>query len=113
VNARQWQCVFLPRQADHSHHVTGRNVAGQYLDPELVVPVCQRQHVVEHQGWRIASIGEDSQLPDNLLRLRRTAHLLVRLAKHHEIGFVVLPASVVQALGRVLQRIADEMDGGQ
>jgi hypothetical protein len=92
------------------HHPTGRDANGDYLDPGLTVGLSRRQHVVEHQGWRVAGFGEGSKAADNVLRLRRLGHLLVRMGEHHGIGVVVLPASLVRTIGRVMQRIANDLD---
>lgn len=112
MRADDQQCVFLGRPADHLHHGTGRDADGDYLDPLLVVPLVARQHVVEHQGWNVAGIG-DGVAGSNFLRLRRIGYLLVRMGEHHGIGYVVLPASFVRQMGLMLHRVADEEWPGQ
>ena len=107
------RCVFLGRDADHYHHLSGRHADGHYLDPSLVIPLARRQHVVEHQGWRVAGIGEGMRTVDNVLRLCRIAHMLVRLGEHRGIGVVVLPATMVRELGKVLQRISKDLESEQ
>jgi hypothetical protein len=108
MRADSYRCVFhSERPADHLHHVTGRDADGDYLDPLLVVPLAHRQHVVEHQAWNVAGIG-DGAAGSNVLRLRRVGHLLVRMGEHHGIGFVVLPASFVRQMGLMLHRVADD-----
>jgi hypothetical protein len=106
-------CVFLGCSANHLHHPTGRTVSGEYLDPELTVPIAHREHVNEHTLWRAVDIGEKSTMPDNLLRLLRLGHFLVRVGEHHDIGAVVLPAWTVREIGKALNRIATDMETGR
>jgi hypothetical protein len=113
MRATDFACLFLGRPADHLHHPTGRDADGRYLDPNLVAPLSRSMHVGEHQGWRALGIGEGSRAAANVLRARRLAHLLVRMGEHHGIGVVVLPASMVREMGKVLHRIADDSGGGQ
>ncbi|HXA30957.1 MAG TPA: hypothetical protein VNV87_01765 [Acidimicrobiales bacterium] len=86
-------------------------MAGNYLDSRLIVPVVRRQHVVEHQGWNVAGIGDGTSSDPNALRLRRNAHLLIRLTDHHEDGSVPLPVLYFRELAFMLIRVADDMEG--
>jgi hypothetical protein len=105
--------VFTSRAAEELHHSTGRDADGRYLDPALVVPLTRRQHVVEHVGWRALGIGEGAGLDPDVLRLRRAAFHLVRLADHHGAGVVALPASFVRELGLMLGQVASRADTGR
>ncbi len=103
-------CAFTGRSADHWHHVTGRGVDGLYLD-DLVFPLARRQHVLEHQAWRRVGLDDATQLPPSVLRLRRAAHLWVRLGAHHGFDLVTLPAPSVLAHGVMMNEVADELAG--
>jgi hypothetical protein len=107
--ATDHRCVFIGRAADEWHHGSGKGADGLYLDPAFVVPLTRRQHVVEHVGWRELGIGEGVNLSPGILRLRRTAFLLVRLGEHHGTGVVTLPAPSVRALGRLINEVANEL----
>ncbi len=113
MRARDHRCVFVGQRADHLHHASGRDGAGRYLDPLLVVPLTRRQHVVEHTSWSVLGIADGSVIAPDLLRLRRTGHLLVRLGVHHEGRTVQLPPLFVVELGRLLNRLAEERELGQ
>jgi hypothetical protein len=110
MRAPDYRCVFLGQRADEFHHVSGRAVDGTYFDSDLVVPLCRRMHVVEHQVWRLAGIGEGVAMAVDALRLRRMGCLLVRLGDHAGDGVVTLPSVSVRELGNALSRIAAEMD---
>jgi hypothetical protein len=45
-----------------------------------------------------------------VLRLRRDAHLCVRLGEHHADGLVTLPAESVRQLGVSLHDIANQLE---
>ena len=103
MRARDHRCIFLGRAADHLHHVTGRDTDGVYLDPHFVVPLARGQHVLEHQCW--APLFDDHVAGDaNVLRLRRTGHLLVRLSQHEGSRSVTLPGETILQLGLMLQQ---------
>ena len=109
MRARDHHCVFLGRTADHLHHVTGRDIDGVYLDPHLVVPLARVQHVLEHQCW--APLFADRVAGNaNVLRLRRTGHLLIRLGQHEGNRRVTLPAETILQLGLMLQLIVDDLE---
>ena len=78
------RCLFCGRRPVEHHHATGRPAAGEaYLDPRLVVPLCRRHHVREHELLR--RLGLDALAPgaDALEhRLVRLLDLLGRCAEH-------------------------------
>jgi hypothetical protein len=104
--AREWNCPFTGQPADALHHETGRDADGEYLDPELVLPLVRDQHVLEHQIWRMTGIGENLRADSNWLRCCRMGQQLVRLGKFHGDGTVTLPAAFVLQLGLFLLRMA-------
>lgn len=108
--ASDFCCVFTGRSADHLHHMTGRGGDGGYLDPELVVPLSRAQHVSDHVCWRVSGIGEGADIPASVLRLRRSGHLLVRLAQHHAPGLVSFPAETLLNLGLMLHELAADWE---
>lgn len=68
-------CLLCEALARHEHHATGRRAPGvAYLDPLLVVNLCQRHHIAEHQALR--RLGLDWPGPGSDL----IAHRLMRLA---------------------------------
>jgi len=106
ANARDFECAFTGQPADELHHPTGRNAAGRYLDPDFVLPTVRRQHNLEHQSWG-PSYKETVVDDPDVLRLRRTGHLLIRLGEHRTGASVELPAAFAVALGLMLHQIAD------
>src|SRR5664280_2283809 len=108
MRAKDWSCPFTGRKGDH--HMTGRSADGDYLDPDLVVPLVAEQHRLEHQSWD-PSFADSVEGTPAVLCLRRIAHLFVRLGEHCEGGLVVLPATVVHQVGATLHRIADRLEG--
>jgi hypothetical protein len=110
MRARDWPCPFTGRPAEELHHPEGRDDEGEYFTMRFVVPVVRRIHVVEHQLWTIAGIGEGVAMDPLALQLRRDAQLLVRLGEHHARGIVVLPAETFLQLGLSLRAIADAVE---
>jgi hypothetical protein len=110
VKASDWRCPFSGGQANQGHHLSGRDNAGVYLDPPLVLPLSRREHNLEHQCWGRTSFAESSTAHSNYLRLRRTGHVLVRLGNHHGDGVLWLPAETVRQLGLMLHRVADSWE---
>ncbi len=108
--AADYRCVFLGRPADHFHHTSGTDVDGVYLDPDLYLPVVRRLHVSGHQVWNLAGCGDGTDAAPNVLRLRRSGLDLVRLGEFHTGGDVELPALFVVELGRMLQRVAADLE---
>ena len=98
---------FNGRQAEHLHHVTGKDADGRYFDPMFMIPLTSIQHVREHQSWG-PMFKDRVHGDDAMLRLRRAGHLLVRLGDHHAGDGVVLPALFVHHLGLVLHEVANE-----
>lgn len=90
---------FTGAAASDWHHVSGRGPDGHYFDPDLVVPLTRRQHVVEHQLWRAGGIDK-AKGSIRVIRHRRIATLLCRLGRKE--GNVTLPASFFLALGKFL-----------
>ena len=111
--ASDLRCVFLGRPAEHFHHLTGRGVDGDYLDPALVVPLSLDQHIVEHQAWAVVGIADGEDLDPFILRLRRAGQLLVRLGDHHGDGTATIPTLTVVALGDMLHEVADALEARQ
>lgn len=107
--ARDWRDPFNGRPADELHHITGR-IEGRYPDPDFVVPLTRAEHALEHSLWRAAGIGEESDLPSAVLRLRRASHFFVRLGRRHAGREIVLPDFVVVHHGLSLARISDEIE---
>lgn len=112
TRASEWSCPFTGLRAGQLHHPTGK-LDGAYLDPKFVIPLVRRQHSLEHSCWRAAGICEDVHLQPNVLRLRRSGHLLVRLARHRVGGVVELPDFTALELGLLLLRVADECERGE
>jgi hypothetical protein len=110
MKARDWYCPFTGRPAEHLHHLTGCDAEGAYLDLLLVLPLLRRQHVIEHQCWS-EEFADGVDTDPNVLRLRRSGHLFIRLGEHHAGGVVVLPAIAVAEMGRMLNRVADRIAG--
>jgi hypothetical protein len=112
MRAKDWRCLFTGRRAEELHHVTGRGPDGEYLDPDLLVPLTVRQHAVEHQTWTTYLIGEDACRSLPILRLLRAGLLLIRLSETAA-DEIVLPAWFVLELGRFIQRMAREKESGE
>ena len=89
--------------------MTGRSSEGEYFDPDLVIPLVVEMHQLEHQSWDAAFADGVDGNPATL-RLRRMAHLLVRLGEFHEHGVIVLPTPFIRQLGKSLHLIADEIE---
>lgn len=104
--AADFLCVFLGRRADHLHHPSGRDRHGNYLDPDLVIPLVREQHDLEHVALNLTLFGDDSDLPDDVLRLRRNAHFLLRLVDHHGTETIAVPARYLGELALMLHRVA-------
>lgn len=104
-------CAFSGRAAEHGHHATGRGADGRYLDPDLVIPLTRRMHVVEHVALRRSGLDDPTTMSSALLRLRRAGHLFVRLGEHHGEGSVIIPARFVGSVGHMLVGVADELGG--
>jgi hypothetical protein len=74
------ECLFAcGRPVLQWHHLTGRGRTGFYLDPDLVVPLCHRHHVLVHHDLRQQHVDFP---PTDLLwnREAETAFRLSRLA---------------------------------
>lgn len=108
--ASDFLCVFVGRCADHLHHPTGRDAEGNYLDRDLLIPLARGQHDLEHVALNGTLFGDRSDLPPNVLRLRRTAHILLRLVDHHCTETVSLPVSFIGELALMLHRIARDLE---
>lgn len=93
---------FTGEPAQEWHHCTGRGPDGEYLDPELVVPLTERQHGLEHQMWRATGIDRASG-STRVIRTQRLACLLLRLG--HEKGTVTVPTSFLLGIGNLLLEI--------
>lgn len=91
--------------------MTGRGPDGAYLDPDLLLPLVRRQHVLEHQSWG-ADFADGVAGEANVLRLRRSGNCWLRLGDCGGDG-VTLPAETVRQHGLMLQRIADDLEGGR
>lgn len=80
-------CGLCPKPKDHDHHVTGKFSDGTYLDPQFVVPLCQRHHNFAHASLRLARIDRplddrsESAVIERLLR--RTADFLSVIVSEH------------------------------
>ena len=103
-------CVFCGRGADHLHHPSGRDADGNYLDPDLVVPLTRVHHDLEHVALNGTLFGDASPHSPDVLRLRRTAHLLLRLVDHIGTETIPLPMSFVGELALMLHRIARDLE---
>ena len=112
TRAREWRDPFTGGPADELHHVTGR-IGGRYADPDFVVPLSRAEHAREHAAWRAAGIGEESDLPPEVLRLRRSSHLFVRLARCHPGGEIALPDFVLVHYGLFTARVSDEIEASR
>jgi hypothetical protein len=63
-------CAFCVRVAVAWHHLTGRSTpTGSYLDPSLVVPLCQHHHDSEHVLLRREGLDSPS-FDDDLVGYR-------------------------------------------
>lgn len=93
---------FTGQPAEEFHHVSGRGPDGHYLDPDLVVPLTRRQHVIEHQLWRAAGIDKVKGSV-RVVRLQRIANLVCRIGQGE--GTITLPATFFLSLGRLLLEI--------
>lgn len=110
MRATHFSCPFTGRPAEQLHHTSGRDADGHYLDPDLVLPLSLVQHNCEHTGWNVAGFGDGARADPNVLRLRRNAHPLLRLADLHRDGLVIVPAFYVEQLAWMLLRIADALE---
>jgi len=77
-------CGFGPDPVERRHHPTGRDFAGKYLDPKLIIESCHSHHELCHDDWKTLGLQELDQeasiLEENELRMRRLASNLARLA---------------------------------
>ena len=96
------------------HHVLGRGVDGDYVKPEILIPLCQREGGTCHQGgvhrlFRAAGVEGPMEATNGVLILRiattlgwlsvgRTGDLVIPCA------FVADVADVLGGIGRELRR---------
>ena len=95
---------------DYSHHYTGRDHEGRYLDPEFKGPACHDDHYLLHDDWHTQEI-EKVLSPLTFferveIRLRRWAANCARMDEAMRGG---TPHGL---LGMILARWADELRRG-
>lgn len=110
MRAKDWRCPFSDLPGDQLHHLSGRGAEGNYLFPDLVVPLVKTQHVLEHQAWRVAEVTDGRAGDPAVLFLMRSGLFMVRLADNHGDGVVTLPAFTLLELGRALMATAHTVE---
>jgi hypothetical protein len=95
------QCLYCDEVGAQWHHVTGRLLFAEYLDPELVVWLCRGCHDLEHRAWR--EWGLDAIADAAQARLLRLRFFFVRLDILDEP--VVFDGSLSRAVGGCLSEI--------
>jgi hypothetical protein len=94
-------CHYCDEPGVVFHHLTGRSLAGVYLDPDLVVRLCGAHHALDHRAWRELQIDA---VPDpTQARILRLRFFFVRLSCLDEP--VVLAPKTSRALGHCLSEI--------
>lgn len=80
-------CLVCGAEPCDRHHVTGRDGADRYLDPDFVFPLCHDDHEQQHDDWRTQGLCD---VPVRLsfverieVRLRRLATFAGRIAEAH------------------------------
>jgi hypothetical protein len=98
-------CAICGDAFDDVHDITGRDAAGQYLDPELVAPLCHSDHeLCGNDDWHTLGIHDAdpsrSTFLDSLeLRLARLASFMGRLAEG-------LPGPLAALIGLIALHLA-------
>jgi hypothetical protein len=97
--------MLCGQPADELHHVTAR-YAGEFLDPELLVPLCKHCHDLVHRAcreWGFEAMGDPA-----LARARRLQVLFVFAGYCDEP--VLLSPEVCDAVVACLGRVAEALE---
>lgn len=100
-------CAACLRAAEHRHHLEGRDEAGAYSSPGLVLHVCRRCHNRLHTMRQHA--GVEGYADPLALRVGRIGHDLVLLGAGDR-DEVTLPAATAALLGQRLGAAALELE---
>jgi hypothetical protein len=108
VNAARC-CWCEIRSATERDHLTGRDDAGRYLDPLLVVPSCRACNVCGFRCWKVSGLDVIGDARPALVQVRR---LGVGFARLGDAGrpTIELPASTCTQVGVTLCAVADQFD---
>ena len=107
------ECCPCGQPAEDRHHLTGRGPDGDYLDPDLAVPVCHDDHELAGEDLRAEGLERPLRAPSGPVtaveqvayRLDRVGVFLGRVAE-------VVPALVwVTVLAGHLRRWAEQLWG--
>lgn len=94
------------------HHVLGRGADGRYVEPEILIPLCQREGSACHQGGihrLLVAAGVDGPMPaTNGTLVLRIATTLGWLSLDRT-GDLLIPCIVVADLADVLGGIGREL----
>jgi len=98
-------CAICGEASDDLHDITGRDAAGEYLDPDLLAPLCHSDHeLCGNDDWHTLGIhdadSDRSAFLDSLeLRLTRLGSFMGRLAE-------ALPEPLATLIGLIALHLA-------
>jgi hypothetical protein len=101
-------CLLCGEPVEDADHITGRDVAGRYLDPPFIAGVCHSCHELAEDDRRTAGVADgpagETFLDSLEQRLTRAAMFLGRVA-------VVVPGPLGVFLAKLARSLADWAHG--
>lgn len=107
-------CAICGGAHERGHHLTGRGADGDYLDPDLVAPLCHSDHELVHEDLRQAGVdkpvGAVSIFEQVAYRLERVGVFVGRVAEVAPFAWLTSLAAAVHTWSAQLYSAAAALD---